>query len=274
MINLTEGRKGFETISNYSISENVTLESIIIANVPCAWMIPDEVIGNDIAIYIHGGAFIYGSIQSHAPMVSYIANQLKKKVLMIDYRLAPEHPFPAGINDCVAVINSLHENNSNFSFGIIADSAGGNIAMSTNLQLNKTNEPKPKYTILISPWVDLECKNPSYERNRLTDTILGQEFLVEATKLYAPDQDLSTPFLSPVNGNFKNQTPVLILCGTHEILEDDSINLNQQLLNQGIETELILFENELHVWPFMEIDREASKKALLKISDFVENIQF
>ncbi|SDQ04015.1 Acetyl esterase/lipase [Chryseobacterium soldanellicola] len=270
MINLTEGRKGFETISNYSISEKVTLENIIIADVPCAWVIPDEIVGNDIVIYIHGGAFIYGSINSHAPMVSYIASQLKKKVLMIDYRLAPEYPFPAGIDDCVAVINFLHKNNSNFSFGIIADSAGGNIAMSTNLQLNETNGPKPMYTVVISPWVDLECKNPSYERNQLTDTILAKEYLIEATKLYAPDQDLSAPFLSPVHGSFKNQSPILILCGTNEILEDDSINLHQQLLNQNIEAELILFENELHVWPFMEIDTEASKKALLRIADFVE----
>lgn len=270
MIDLIEGRKGFEMISSYSIHENVFIEKITIEEVPCAWFTPDQIIGDDTVLYIHGGAFIFGSITSHAPLVSHIANHLKKKVLMIDYRLAPEFPFPVGINDCIKVINHLHENTLNFSFGIIGDSAGGNLSMVANLILNETNSAKPKYTIIISPWADLECKNESYERKRFSDVILAKEYLMEAVKLYASDRDLKNPLISPVNGNFKNQSPVLILCGTNEILEDDSINLHQALLNQHVTTELILFENELHVWPFMEIDTDASRKALINISDFIE----
>ena len=273
MIYLKEGRKGFESIGNtYPVAANIIREDVTVAGVPCAWLKPAGAREDDIVIYIHGGAFIFGSLNSHAPLVSYIARELNRKVLMIDYRLAPEHPFPAGIEDCVAVINAVCEQNPGISFGIIGDSAGGNLTMATNLTLKDTKGPRPAYTIIISPWVDLECKNASYEYNKTADIVLARNYLVEAAKMYAADLDLSIPMLSPVNGDFKGLAPVLILCGTHEILEDDSINLHRQLINDGVTAGLERFEGQLHVWPFMDIYTEASRNALREMADFVAKI--
>lgn len=197
-------------------------------------------------------------------MVSYIAQALNRKVLVIDYRLAPEHPFPAGINDCVAVIQQLGQ-----PFGIIGDSAGGNLTMATQLKLKAVNGPAPLYSIVISPWVDLTCSNESYIRNKIADTLLSREYLMEAAKSYAAGQELSAPLLSPVNAVFNDLAPVLIMCGTNEILEDDSVYLHKQLIQSGVNATLELFEGELHVWPFMDIHTKASRKALSNMARFV-----
>jgi len=265
MINFNEGRIGFEAIGNtYPPAENVTRENVTIAGIPCAWFTPTNINAADIAVFIHGGAFIFGSINSHAPMVSYIAQALKRKVLVIDYRLAPEHPFPAGIDDCVAVIQQL-----DLPFGIIGDSAGGNLTMATQLKLKAVNGPAPLYSIVISPWVDLTCTNESYIRNKLADTVLSREYLLEAANTYAGGRELSAALLSPVNAVFNDLAPVLIMCGTNEILEDDSINLHKHLIQSGVDATLELFEGELHVWPFMDIHTKASRKALSNMAHFV-----
>ncbi|PWV48772.1 alpha/beta hydrolase [Chitinophaga sp. S165] len=269
MNKLKEERKGFETIGNsYPVADNITRSNLNIAGIPCAWFSPADAPEDDIVFFIHGGGFIYGSINSHAPMVSHIALKLNRKVLMIDYRLAPENPFPAGIDDCVSVINAIQDENLGVKFSIIGDSAGGNITMATQLRLKALNRPPAKYTIVISPWVDLRCINPSYTRNQKTDTVLSQAYLQQCAEMYAPGKDLTTPLLSPVNGDFQGIGPVLILCGTAEILEDDSIHLQNRLLECNVQAELKLFKGELHVWPFMDISSKASQEALNDMADF------
>lgn len=269
MINLTKGRTEFQAIGNtYPVAGNIRREDLDIANTPCSWFLPEGAAADNIAIYIHGGAFIFGSVASHAPMVSYIARELNRRVLVIDYRLAPEHPFPAGLTDCVEVIKAVCAHNPDVGFGIIGDSAGGNLSMAVNLVLQQTNGPKPRYTIVISPWADLECKNESYTRNKLTDTILERAYLMEAARLYTSEPDLSIPLLSPVNADFNGLSPVLILVGTYEILEDDALNLHRQLTAHGVQAELQSFEQQLHVWPFMNIDTDASRDALKAMAKF------
>ena len=271
MINLKEGRAGFEAIGNtYPIADEICIESTRVAGIPCTWFIPEAAPEDDIVIFIHGGAFIYGSAKSHAPMVSHIARRLERKILLVDYRLAPEHPFPAGLNDCVAVIRSIAVDRPHLRFGIIGDSAGGNLAMAAQLALKEVNGPKAQYTAVISPWVNLECNTPSYIRNQSLDLVLAQHYLLLSAKMYAPDQELSIPLLSPVHGDFTGISPVLILCGTSEVLEDDSYQLLQQLKSTGVKAELLLFEEQQHVWPFMKIDTDASQQALIDIKQFAD----
>lgn len=269
MENLKEARTGFEAIGNsYDTAPGILREDIEIAGVPCAWFIPRGAGEDGIVFFIHGGGFIFGSIHSHAPMVSYITTALNRKVLAIDYRLAPEHPFPAGINDCVTVVRSVTAASPGVSFGIIGDSAGGNLVMATQLRLKEQHALLPHYTILISPWADLQCNRASYERNKELDSILSQAYLKEAAGMYAGMNDVNLPQLSSVNGDFKGFPPVLILCGTYEILEDDSIALYKRLRDCGVTAELILFEGELHVWPFMDISSAGSRRALNEMTRF------
>jgi len=264
-----EEREAFEAIGNsYAVADGINRTDVTIAGVPCAWFSPEDAPEDDIVVYIHGGAFIYGSLTSHAPLVSHIARAMDRRVLLIDYRLAPEHPFPAGIEDCIAVITMITTENPRITFGIIGDSAGGNLSMSVQLFFREAKVPAARYTIVISPWVDLTCTNASYERNKKQDIILSQAYLKQCATMYAADKDLSNPYLSPVNGSFQGLAPVFILCGTYEILEDDAVNLYKRLLECQVEAELMLFEAALHVWPFTDIVSEDSQKALKDMAAF------
>jgi len=274
MININEARIGFQSIGNtYPAHPGIAREDTEIAGTPCSWFLPEAAPESDIIFYIHGGAFIFGSVDSHGPMVSHIAHQLQKKILFIDYRLAPEFPFPTGLNDCAAVILEVCRQNKDLKFGIIGDSAGGNLTLATQLLLKKINGPKSQFTIIISPWLDLECKNKSFERNKTADVVLSRSYLLESVKLYTAGEPVTNPFVSPANGHFEGFSPVMILCGTREILQDDSIRLHQRLMKENVSSELHEFKNELHVWPFMDISSEASNKALLLMSEFVNKNQ-
>lgn len=270
MENLKASRLGFETLGdNYTAAANVIRENTSIAGISCSWFIPSGAPEDDIIFYIHGGAFILGSVHSHAAMVSHIASRLNRKILAIDYRLAPEHPFPAGLEDCATLIQTFCAANPGVQFGIIGDSAGGNLTMATQLKLKASNGLKIQYSIVISPWTDLECKNPSYLTNSTLDIVLNRKYLQDAAKTYAGREPLTQALLSPVNGNFKQLAPVLILCGTDEILVDDSVYLHQRLLESGVEAEIKLFEHELHVWPLMDIHTKASVEALTHMANFI-----
>ncbi|SEI54729.1 Acetyl esterase/lipase [Dyadobacter sp. SG02] len=269
METLLAGRAGFDMLgSQYPAAGNVQFETTSIAGVACTWVRPAGTLAGEVAVFIHGGAFIYGSLRSHAPMVSHIASALKRNVLMIDYRLAPENPFPAGLNDCVAAITGLLTEHPDLIFGIIGDSAGGNLAVAAQLGLKAAGRPMPRYSMVISPWTDLECNNDSYTRNQLADTVLTREYLQWAAGLYAGNRGRADGLVSPVNADLSGLPPALILCGTAEILEDDSIQLHRNFLAAGVEAELITFEGEQHVWPFMDIDTGASQKVLADFAIF------
>ncbi|OQP38628.1 hypothetical protein A4H97_18055 [Niastella yeongjuensis] len=270
MVNLIEGRAGFELLGRqYPIAKNVVVENTSIASIPCAWVIPPTTVDEDVVVYIHGGGFIYGSVKSHIAMVSYMAQTLGRKVLLIEYRLAPEHSFPGGLNDCVKVIETLCREHPHITYGIIGDSAGGNLVMATQLKLIKMKAPMPRYSIMISPWVDLECKNFSYIVNKDTDVILTQGYLQICARMYAGEYNLSDSLISPVNAALAGLPPALIMCGSVEILKDDSVLLHQQFGKAGVSAECIVFEGEQHVWPFMDINATASKKALKHLATYV-----
>ncbi|MGE9312596.1 alpha/beta hydrolase [Niabella sp. CJ426] len=266
-----EGRISFEQIgNNYPKAPNVDFEDIMINDVSCRWVKPDDAIEDEVLVYIHGGAFIYGSLQSHTAMVSHIARVLKRNTLMIDYRLAPEHPYPAALTDCVGVILKLSQENPGVRYGIMGDSAGGGLSMATQLKLRDLGGPMPLYSIVISPWADLACKNDSYNSNELRDTILTREFLQWAADLYAGSHNLSEGLLSPANANLAGLPPVMIVYGTVEILADDSIHLYQQFLKAGGSAELVSFDDEQHVWPFTDVHSTASQNVLEHFAAFAE----
>jgi len=271
MINLARGRADFEAMGAlYPAAENVQLKTDTIAGVDCAWFEPEGITRKDIVVYIHGGAFIYGSIRSHAAMVGHIARRLGRKILFIDYRLAPEHPFPAGLEDCLKAVTTFFGENPNLKFGLIGDSAGGNLTLALQLKLKETDGPVPQYGIVVSPWADIECKNASHENNRAADVVLSREYLMEAADMYAGAEPKRNPLTSPVNGDFTGCAPALILCGTHEILEDDSIHLHRRMLDSGVDAELKLFGGQLHVWPFTDIASPASREALDDMAVFAD----
>lgn len=272
MENLQEERKAFEALGlSYAFNDKVKVEHVMFAGVRNYWFTPDRIAGSEIIIYLHGGGFIYGSIQSHRAMVSHIAAATCRKILFVEYSLAPERPFPNALNETTDVIQAMLRE-TGVQFAIAGDSAGGNLAMSTTSNLKKLNLPAPLYQVLISPWVNVETTYASYYENEKHDPILTKDFVKYAAAHYTGNHNLSDPLISPVHGSFAGLNPTLILAGAKEILRDDSLHLHQALQNAGCTSVLKIFDDVTHVWILTDISSHNSKNALQAISNFIDSV--
>jgi acetyl esterase/lipase len=273
MKNMTEERKGFETLGlSYAPNSSVHVERVTLGGIENYWFTPASITSNEVVVYLHGGAFTMGSIKSHKAMVSHIANAMGRKILFVEYSLAPEKPFPAAIHEATAVIQALLQATPGLQFGIMGDSCGGNLALSTALNLKNRNLPLPRYQVLISPWLNLENNYPSYVQNEKLDPILTKAMLDGAMSLYADTHDLKNPLLSPVQGSLAGLSPTLTMVGAKEILRDDSIYLHDALEQAGTTSVLKIFDDVTHVWPLTDIESRDSKEALRIMVDFLSTV--
>jgi acetyl esterase/lipase len=273
MKNLEEERKAFESLGSiYPNHHQVIVEKVTMADVTSCWFIPDVVVSKEIVIYFHGGGFIYGSIRSHSAMVSHIASAIGRKILFVEYSLAPEKPFPFALNEATAVIDDLLHHAPDTMFALMGDSAGGNLVMSTALNLKDLNMQLPIYQVLISPWVNMETDYASYHENERLDPIITKEFVKYAASHYAGDHSLSNPLVSPALGSFIGFSPTLIMVGAKEVLRDDAVHLHQALKKTGSTSVLKMFDDVTHVWTLTNISSNDSKEALRTIKEFAASV--
>lgn len=273
MEKLTEERKHFETLGlSYPSNASVKIQKQVIAGVDCYLFTPESINSSEIVIHLHGGGFIYGSIESHRAMTSHLTAATGRKFLFIEYALAPEKPFPNALNEIEAVIQSLLDENPKLKFALLGDSCGGNLVMSTVLNLKKQNKQLPLYQVLISPWLNLETTYESYAENEKLDPILTKPFIQYAASLYTGLENFANPLVSPVLGKFEGINPTLTLVGAREILRDDSVHLNKALKSSGCESSLKIFDDVTHVWTLTNITSTDSTTALNDIRQFVDQV--
>jgi acetyl esterase/lipase len=255
----------------YPKAADIYHTSETIAGVDCHWYGKQNLDYNEILVYVHGGGFFLGSNRTHGPWASHLAHQIGKSVLLIDYSLAPENPFPIALDEVLRVITSLQERYPSAKIGLLGDSAGGNIALSSGISLRDSYRKQPAYYIFISPWLDLECKSSAFERNQALDLDLTRDGLQECARMYANGKSLQEPLISPLYANFAKLSPTLIMCGTHEILEDDSQILYQRLQAENIRVTFEQFKDQGHSWSFYDVNCPASLRALALIKEFVHS---
>jgi len=273
MENIKEERKSFESLGlSYPVSSRVKVDKTKLAGVDTYWFTPEQVSGNEVIVYLHGGGFIYGSVKSHKAMVSHIAEAIYRKILFVEYALAPEKPFPAALNETTEVIKELIRITPDIQFALMGDSAGGNLVMSTALNLKKLGMSSPLYQVLISPWVNMETHYPSYIENEKRDPIITKEFINYAAALYAGKESLSNPLMSPIHGVFTDFSPTLILVGAKEVLRDDSLYLHEALKKAGATSILKVFDDVTHVWTLTDISSAESTETLRIIHEFVSSV--
>ncbi|SFW79314.1 alpha/beta hydrolase fold domain-containing protein [Chitinophaga sancti] len=239
-------REFFDSLgTSYPAAAGVTITPGTISDVPVYWIEPAEAAAGKLLVYLHGGAFAVGSITSHGPMVSHFAKAAKRKVLFIDYALAPENPYPAGLNDVLKVYATLND----VDVEMMGDSAGGGLILSVIAAVEKA----PKAVVLLSPWIRLESDLPSHEVNAGKD-VIATEYLHDAAKAYAG--------VSPDSLRFDAFPPVLILAGGQEILLDDSRTFHARIP----QSRLVVYEGKQHVWPLTNID---TPETLAEIAQFL-----
>ena len=223
-----------------------TIETVEIAGVTCHECLPTAGVAADgpVYLFVHGGAFVLGGGALAKLLGARTALSIGARTVSVDYRMPPDHPFPAAPEDCVAVYRALIETVDPKRIVIGGSSAGGNIAASTILMIRDRGLPLPAAAILLTPEVDLTEAGDSFRTNEDLDVVLKRG-LPECNALYANGNDLSDPYVSPLFGDFaKGFPPTLIQTGTRDLFLSNSVMLHRKLRDAGIDA-------ELHVWEAM-----------------------
>jgi epsilon-lactone hydrolase len=227
---------------------------------------------NDQAIlYIHGGAWIIGMSNIHKMFCAHVAKTTQAPVWVVDYRLSPEYPFPAGLDDCFAVYQAmLQEGLAPNKITIMGESAGGNLVLALLLKIKQENLPMPGAAIPLSPITDLNMEADSYTRKGKADPVLAHDYHKSIHFTYLRGASPDNPLVSPLFGDLKGLPPILIIVGEQEILLDDSINFAERAKQAGVDVTLDVHEELFHVYPLFYDILDDAKVALGKIALFIQ----
>ena len=267
-----ERRSNFETqASQLPVAENVTLETLFVENIAAEWIVPEKTTASGVLLYLHGGGYCVGSINTHRGMVSHIARAAGIRSLVIDYRLAPEQPFPAAVEDSTAAYRWLLSQGVAASDIIVAgDSAGGGLTASTLVSLKENEIPLPAASVLISPWVDLAISGDSVITKAEIDPMVTKERLIEMAEAYLAGTDPRTPLASPLYADLGGIPPMLIHVGTSEILLDDAIRLVDRAKQAGVDVTIKAAEGMCHVWHYFTVMLPEAMEAINEIAVFIK----
>jgi acetyl esterase/lipase len=269
-MDIDKQRHAQETLGNlFTKVRGIDYESLKIGDMNAEWI--KKARGYDhtkVILYCHGGAYLTGNIAYSRILGTKLAKACGFPVLTIEYRLAPENPYPAALEDAKLAWDYLIECGYSADHIVLAgESAGGNLILSLAHYLKLKNEALPTALVCMSPWTNLNTTSESYETKKDVDPILTYEFLKSATNDYARDNDLSNPLISPLYGDFDGFPPTFIQVGSNEILLDDSIHLRDRLLSCNVECYLEVWEGMWHV--FQMLPMKKATRALQNISIFL-----
>ncbi len=245
-------RAGIETTAR-PLPAGVNGEMIDANGVPCELQMPDGGSADAIVLYVHGGGYVAGSIGSHRNLTGHLALQLGCPVLSVDYRLAPEHPHPAPVEDSVAAYRwLLDQGHSADRIAIAGDSAGGGLTVATLMKLRDLGLPLPAAGVSISPWVDMAGTGESMvTRSDRDPMVSGPDIRRLAGVFLGPDGDLADPLASPLDGDLSGLPPLLIHVGDDEVLLSDSERLAHKARTSGVDVTLEVWPEMIHVWHSM-----------------------
>lgn len=229
------------------LESDVTREPISAYGAACEWIIPQGSSGNQVLLYLHGGGFVYGLTPQHLHTVSYLARKLGMRALMVDYRLAPKHKFPAALDDCVKVYYWLLSQGFSAQNVVIAgDSAGGNLTLTTMMKLRDNGDPLPVAAACLSPVGDL-CGKGNLP-DGFKDPLIPLKAARFYNESYVGQADPHDPLISPVYGDWRGLPPILIHAGGDELLREDAVRIADLAKSAGVQVQLEVYPHMWHVW--------------------------
>jgi acetyl esterase/lipase len=220
--------------------------------------------------FLHSGGYVFGKAENYRPFNAELARRLQARVFALDYRLAPEHPYPAALEDAVnGYLNLLEDmNRQAHSIVFAGDSAGGGLVLVTLLKLRALGHPLPAAAIALSPWTDLTCQSQSIVANEPTDVMFYAGNIREAAPHYHQQHSAADPFISPLFGDLTGLPPLQIFASQCEALRDDALRFAEKARQHDVTTELYLYDGMPHVWPIFAFLPEA-QQALTQMEAFV-----
>ena len=225
-----------------------------------------------VILYCHGGGYSTGSCIYARTLTTKLASAASMDVFCFDYRLAPEHPYPAALHDAGKAWDHLMLQGFGAADVIVAgDSAGGNLALTLTLSLKEEGRLLPGGLVLLSPWTDLTASGNSHESRAELDPVLNEDYLREMTENYAKDADRQDPHVSPLFADFSGFPPVCIQVGDNEVLLSDSLRLQKNLTQAGVAARLEVFEGMWHVFQMSPF--KTASEAMDRCAEFILQLQ-
>jgi monoterpene epsilon-lactone hydrolase len=262
-------RAGMEKVSE-RVARDVTCEGLRIGDLGAEWIVPPEAASDRVILYLHGGGYVMGSIATHRATVARIARAAKARALAIEYRLAPEHQFPAAVDDALAAYKwLLGQGYKPGKIVIAGDSAGGGLTLATLLAIRDAKAPMAAAGVAISPWADLEGTGDSHKTRAHRDPMVGSANLGPMAKHYIGTQDPKHPLASPIHADYRGLPPLLIQVGDAETLLDDSNRVAARAKEHGVKVELEVWDDMVHVWHAFAKILPEGQQAIDKIGKFV-----
>ncbi|NHI94224.1 MAG: alpha/beta hydrolase [Candidatus Lokiarchaeota archaeon] len=256
--------------------KDINIEAFNIKSISAEWISAPDAQSDKIILYLHGGGYVTGSIDTHRAFISSLSQKIKCHCLSIDYRLAPENPFPAALDDAITAYRWLIEEKMIHPSNLIiaGESAGGGLTLSTIMKIKKIGLALPSACMVFSPWADLLNTGATLKTKKEEDPFLSPEVLFKFSKMYYANDDPKNPLISPLYGDFKDFPPLLIQVGTSEILLSDSTRVAERAKEAGVDVTIEQYNQMIHAFQLFESFVPEGKEAMNKINNFVQKIFF
>ena len=265
-------RDGFQRMMKHVGGDTpADVSSMDIGGVPSMLVRSERAQDAGVTLYLHGGGYVIGSPTTHLEMAKRLSAASGGAVLLLDYRMAPENPFPAAVEDSVSAYRALLESNAPEQISIAGDSAGGGLTAATLVSLRYTGVPLPSCGVCISPWVDLEGIGNSMNTRAGVDPMVQRDGLVSMATTYLGGASPRTPLAAPLYADLIGLPPLLIQVGTRETLYDDATRLAERARSSGVEVEFEAWEEMIHVWHLFAPMLDEGEEAIRSAGNFIRS---
>jgi len=248
----------------------IALESLSAGPVKGEWHRPRGETDGRTVFYMHGGGYVFGSAKSHRGLTFKLAEEARADVFSLDYRLAPEHPYPAAVEDALAAYRMLLDEGRDPARLVVGgDSAGGGLCLALMLSCKAQGLALPAGAFLYSPWTDLAATGASLDRNEASDVMFKKAYLAGGARRYLNGADPTDPLASPLYGDHAGLPRTLVFVSDSEILHDDSARLHEKLLASGVSSAMIVERGLAHVWPIFYPRFPEAGRSIKQTADFI-----
>lgn len=270
MDTMTAVRLAGDMFASWSTDVGTRVEEVTAGGPRALWVDTEGADRDKVLLYFHGGAYILGSADHVVGMLGHLGAAAGCRVLSVDYRLAPEHAFPAAVDDALAAYRWLLDHDvAPADIVVGGDSAGGGLTLALLLALTGEGLPQPAGAIPISPWADLACVADAWRTNADTDMLLEQQRLTDIGVLYLQGADVSDPLASPVHGDFTGVAPMYIQASGLETLLDDAFVVAAAAARAGVEISLDVFPGMQHVFQYCTGTMPEADAAVAKLGAWI-----
>ncbi|WNG17582.1 alpha/beta hydrolase [Cystobacter fuscus] len=266
---VNEARAHYDALGT-PIAPDIGIEQVSIEGVNAQVLTPPDSDADRALLYLHGGGYVFGSLKSHAGMVAEVARAARCRVLQLDYRRAPEHPFPAAVEDAVTAYQwLLRRGLTPERITIAGDSAGGGLVLAMLVACRSQGLPLAGAAVCLSPWVDLEATGESYRTRESVDPLVQRKVVNQVIRLYLNGQDPRAPTASPIHADLTGFPPLLVQVGEREILFSDSEALAKKARAHGVDVTFEEWPGMVHVWHLHYPRLSSGREAIERIGRFV-----